>query len=237
MDPCLRLGFPAAVRATFRPRRRYARHAGDQEQGQTDWDDTQSITDFLASTSPEFGVGIDEGKGTFSSSPGWSLFSRRGRRESERTVGMGRQLDLEEANEKAGLGGEMDSLDERKGVQTTESPSTGIVLPELSLGAADTTIPRLSVTIDSPSPPQLPVRFSHSISRPSRSSIPPRSPVFDSTNPDWIEPLATAVLARSTSAQSVTRRSSVPTLGVAERRRRELQVAAEELYAQAQMRL
>lgn len=56
---------------------------------------------------------------------------------------------------------------------------------------------------------------------------------------NWIEPLATAVLAqsRSSAEAQIRRRGSDPALGVAQRRRRELQAAAEEMYAQATMRL
>lgn len=130
-------------------------------------------------------------------------------------------------------------------------PGSGPVQPPSGQG--------LSITIDPPTQ-SLPVRFSPSPTPPGPFRIPPlrvtHSPAFSNpewpnshapstrvtqspafSNPDWIQPLAEAVLTRATSPGQMSRRSSDPELGVTQRRKKELQLAAEELYAQAQLRL
>lgn len=78
----------------------------------------------------------------------------------------------------------------------------------------------------------------------SRLSPPFRSPhlappiLLPANQPRWIEPLASAILAPTSASGGLhTRRNSDPTMGVVQFRRRELQLAAEELYKETQMRL
>lgn len=86
---------------------------------------------------------------------------------------------------------------------------------------------------DPPSPPTVDIT-------PSSAHLPTSPTTSQSTSPTrqkaWIAPLASAVLAPPLSPLG-PRRSSDPALGANDRRRRELRVAAERLYADAQAQL
>jgi hypothetical protein len=77
----------------------------------------------------------------------------------------------------------------------------------------------------------------HAQARPALAS--PGGSIADSARErEWIKPLASAILSsRTISSPSLSRRSSDPALGATGRRKKALQLAAEEMYANAQTRL
>ncbi|KAI9633836.1 uncharacterized protein MKK02DRAFT_38499 [Dioszegia hungarica] len=222
VDPCIRRGLPAAYQATFRPSRlgdtpiTTLASGYDVEKGATVSHDVEAeaaaetITDFLASAP--------------------------GPEPSLSDLPAGRQ----------GLLGLFEKRQDLAGAEERRRPSLQVVYTRPSTPVTVLNPPSDPLTPAAPTPTDVitPLSPAHIVlaspKTPSHTEHPPLTPVAPSTprrsRQSWLEPLATAVLARHDSPLG-PRRSSDPALGDTARRRRELRVAAEKMYAEVQAQM
>lgn len=267
MDPCLRNGLPAAYRATSHRSGEHllptddstgtTAHALDADHNPHG---PKSITDFLSSAPPLSGsttlCSPQIGFGSFGRK--WASVTGGGRtkgsegKEMDKGAGIGglgdsRCLteDMEkmsaEGEGKVGFADDTDSgekqLGGQQGLAVLIGPNTVPAIPirPTPIGRQDSPPPQVFATsfTPGPSPPTT------TSTAPNNLAAPPAASPRDQTpaqQPNWIQPLATAVLA-STEPTLGPRRSSDPALGHRDRSRRELRLAAEKLYTDAQAQL
>lgn len=231
VDPCLRKGLPAAWKATFHRSTRPILPTSTGNPEKIDDLAPESITDFLSSTPPVSGdttlCSATTGFGSLGKNVGWGR-TKRGHEEDVGVGAFGTSTGVIEEEDKGSLGEEMSQQD--LVMRVSSNPGE----PKSAQGLAVSIGPTVSSPIPPPPALRIQVPPANSYFNPAAPTSPtpasPRSPQH------WIEPLATAVLTRTDSPLG-PRRSSDPALGESYRRRRDLRLAAEKLYADAQAQL
>jgi hypothetical protein len=227
-----------------------------EEKDQTEWTESQSISDFLMTCEgPERGHPLPETEGWrgFFGLDGKGVGGKRG--DLEMGAGQG---DAETADNQVALGTDASRGRRSLAVEPKDIASSTYThhqdLPTNIDASLDRSSPTSPTPQSNPSPHPLspiPPAYIQRKSRPNtasststsiqsqrRQSSRLSSPILlPASQPRWIEPLASAILAPTSPGAGHIRRNSDPSMGVVQFRRRELQIAAEEMYKETQMRL